>query len=172
MKQKNTKQCGLLQRRTGHTETEPSGGFITLLALNPSGTNDLHVSVWHQASTILWVPLLKPLSKTRSVACAHFRAFTPSPSITNDVHTSVALLCLSVSVCVRFCFSVSICACPPQSVHTRESMKDTPNVHNRRASRDVHVTSGGSQNRTDRERHLMDFDNACSTLETWRHKRY
>ena len=96
--------------------------------------------------------VLKPLSRTRSVARAYFHAFSSSCQPKSKFYkrrarqrrpsVSVCVcLCLSVSICVRFCVSVSIC------VHTRESAKDKPNdhVHNRRESRDVHVTSGGSR---------------------------
>ena len=79
-----------------------------------------------------------------------------------------ARLCLSVTAFVRLCLCPSVCVRPPTtwrsagckcwidvrggcfhsgaSVHTSESAKYLPNnhVHNGRASRNFHVTSGGS----------------------------
>ena len=98
------------------------------------------------------MPELEPLSRTRSVPRAHFHAESTSFNPKSE-----GFLCLSVSLCVRFCVSVSFCAC--SQAFTRESAKDTANdhVHNRCASRKILVTSGGSRNRTDRERCMMDF---------------
>ena len=168
----------LAQKKHGHTQRQSLQVVALFFRPFSQVEQTICTSVWQRASTIFRVltlmPLLEPLSRTRSVARARFHACSTFFNPKSKYYERCARQCRpSVSVCVYLsAFSrpcVDLYVPTAEQAFIRASAKDTPHdhVHNRHASRNVHAISGRSRNRTDRKRHLMDLGNACSTPKIW-----